>query len=115
MRRNSEPRPPMWAAALSGGRQARRDPIAAEEFRSRFRDSINVRGSLAAEFRGVNRLLDFEFLQGIDRRRNDKIVEVLVRDRNAIQRVKIVSRTLTRDDHLPARLRKRRSARAHRR
>ena len=82
---------------------------------SGFRDGIDVRRSLRAEFRRIDRFLDLEFLQGIDGRRDHKIIEVLIRNRDAIQRIKVMTRPLASDDNLPSRLGKSGAAGAHRR
>src|SRR6185295_10734295 len=55
---------------------------------------IDQRRGLAAELRRVLRLLDLEFLDRIHRRVDDEVVEELVGDRNAVEKVDVVTRAL---------------------
>src|SRR6185436_18475311 len=59
------------------------------------RDDINERGCLASEFRGIQRLLNFELLNAVNRWTDHEIVEVLIRYLDAIQKINIVAAALT--------------------
>lgn len=47
----------------------------------------------------VNRLLNIEFLNGIDGGKHAEIIEVLIRDRDAVQEVHVMATALSRDRH----------------
>src|SRR5262249_16929757 len=61
---------------------------------ARLTDNVDHRSGLASEFRGIRRFLDIDFLDGFDGRGDDHVVEVLVRNSDAIHQVEIVSAAL---------------------
>src|SRR5262245_35832473 len=63
--------------------------------RSRFSDGVDVRSRLASKLRSVHRLLYLEFLNRFYGWGDDKIVEVLIRDRDSIEPIHIVSAALS--------------------
>ena len=64
---------------------------AAEPIGARLRDDVDQRGRLAAKLGGIHRLLNLEFLNRVDRRADDEIVEVLVGDFHPVDEVDVVA------------------------
>ena len=70
---------------------------AAERVRAGARRDVDQRRRLAAELRRVLRLLDLEFLDRVDRRIDDEVVEQLVGHLDAVEQVDVVTRALAAD------------------
>jgi hypothetical protein len=65
---------------------------------------VDQRRRLAAEFRGIHRLLDLELLDRVDRGIDHQVVEQLVGDLSAVQQIDVVTRSLPTDVGQRARL-----------
>ena len=70
-----------------------------EIVRSGFADDVDDGSGLAAEFGRVGSLLDVEFFDGVDRRGDHHVVEMLVGDGDAIHQIEIVAAALAEDIH----------------
>ena len=79
------------------------------------RNGIDVRRRFSSVLCGVNRFLNLEFLKQVDGRRQDQVVQILIGDRDTVEKIHVVPDSLPSDHDLPACLGQRRSARADRR
>ena len=59
------------------------------------RDHVDKSRSLASEFRGIQRLLYFELLNGIDGWTDHQVVEVFIRNLHSIQEINVMATALT--------------------
>ena len=78
------------------------EPIVAHEFErapvksvgAGLGDDVNERRCFPAELRGIHRLLNLELLNGVNRRADDEIIEVLVGHFDAVDQVDVVAAAL---------------------
>jgi len=87
------------------------DRGAVERIAPRLGDDVDQRRRLAAELRRVERFLNLEFLDRVDRGADDEVVEVLVGDLDAVEQIDVVAAALTEDCRQRAGLLERRAAR----
>ena len=80
--------------------------------RTGFCDGIDVRRRLSSVLRRVNRFLNLEFLKQVDGWRQHQVVQILISDRNAIEKIHVVADPLAADHDLAACLRERRPTRS---
>ena len=88
---------------------------AAQRIRAGARGDVDQRRRLAAELRRILRLLDLEFLNRVDRRIDDEVVEQLVGHLHAVEHVDVVTGALPADVRQRTRLLQCVTARAARR
>src|SRR5712692_10092676 len=65
--------------------------------RSRSAHDVDHRPGLASEFRSIGRLLDIELFDGVNRRSDHQVIEVLIGYGDAIHQIQIVSAALPQD------------------